>query len=89
MFDTARTLNEVLKIKPDREATTCAYLNESMHFKLRPVLQFEDDWTGAQYLIVWLTDEILNGTYIDYQSLLVKMNDEGNWQAIDKWPRPL
>ena len=89
MFDGGRTLNEVLKIKLDKEAITCAYLNESMNFTLRPVLQFTDDWTGGEYLIVWLTDEILNGSYIDYQSLLVKMNNDGSWQAIDRWPRPL
>jgi len=60
-----------------------------MRFELIPVLQFSDKGTGEQYLIVWLTDEINNGSYIDYQSLLVKVSNERSWQALDIWPRPL
>ena len=82
------TLNELFKTKPSN-TQTCFYVDESMRFELRPVLQFRDEGTGEQYLIVWLTDEIKNGSYIDYQSLLVKMSNERSWQALDIWPRPL
>lgn len=82
------TLNELFKTKPSN-TLTCLYVDESMRFELIPVLQFSDKSTGEQYLIVWLTDEIKNGSYIDYQSLLVKMSNERSWQAADIWPRPL
>lgn len=83
------TLNELFKTKSSNNSLSCLYLNESMRFELKPVIQFKDEGTGEQYLIVWLTDEIKNGTYIDYQSLLIKMRNQRNWQALDTWPRPL
>lgn len=82
------TLNELFKTKPSNKDSSCLYVNESSRFELRPVLQFEKAGTGEQYLIVWLTDEIKNGTYIDYQSILVKMDSTEKWQAINVWPRP-
>ncbi|MFN7505085.1 MAG: hypothetical protein ACK5Q1_05925 [Limnobacter sp.] len=82
------TLNELLKTKPSN-TPTCLYVDESMRFELRPVLQFREEGAGEQYLIVWLTDEIKNGSYLDYQSLLVKMSDERSWLVLDSWPRPI
>lgn len=88
MQDGVVTLNELFKTKPSN-TPTCLYVDESMRFELIPALQFSDKGTGEQYLIVWLTDEIKSGSYIDYQSLLVKMSNERSWQALDIWPRPL
>lgn len=83
------TLNELFKPKLSKNTSSCLYVNESTRFELSPVLQFKIKGTGEQYLIVWLTDEIKNGSYIDYQSLLIKMSNERGWQAIDRWSRPL
>lgn len=89
MPESVVTLNELFKTKLSGDPLSCLYVNESIRFELKPVLQFTDEGTGEQYLIVWLTDEIKNGSYIDYQSLLVKMSNERSWQALDIWPRPL
>lgn len=89
MLDGMRTVKDVLKTPTDKKGKACLFKDDSMRFELRPVVQFQAENLNDQYLIVWLTDEITSGNYIDYQSLLIKMNEEDYWQAIDTWPRPL
>lgn len=86
MLEGVVTLNDLYKTKLSGDPMSCLYVDESMRFELKPVLQFRDEDTGEQYLIVWLTDEIKNGTYIDYQSLLIKMSNESSWQAMERAP---
>lgn len=89
MIDGMRTVKDVLKSPTDKEGKACLIKDDSMRFELRPVVQFHAGDMNDQYLIVWLTDEITSGSYVDHQSLLVKMNEEDHWRAIDTWPRPL
>lgn len=88
MTEGMHTVSDVLQVRPIDEKN-CKFDIDSRVFELKPVVQFQSGTSSDQYLVVWLSDQITDGTYTDYQSLLIKTTPAGNWKALDEWPRPL